>query len=243
MALDVLAKQFEDFLEEAHRLKAEYSSQIALLVGLETEFITRPDLDYLDALLARLGPRVEYVVGSIHHVNAIPIDFDLPTFDKALQSVASDMERFLCAYFDSQYELLQRFHPEIVGHFDLCRLYNPGLRFADYPHAHEKMEKNIKYAVEYGALFEASAAAFKKHWDTGYPGKDVVEVILKYRGRFALSDDSHGPQGVGQNYERLAEYLCGVGVSEVWCLERKAGARRLQPRKVDRADPFWSKVG
>lgn len=35
-------KQFERFLDEAHRLKTRYASKI--LIGLETEFITDPDL-------------------------------------------------------------------------------------------------------------------------------------------------------------------------------------------------------
>lgn len=174
MTIDALVQQFDAFLDEAHRLKCQFASQITLLIGLETEFITEADLDYLDALLKKVGPRVEYIVGSIHHVYGIPIDFDQATFHKALH--LETQEGFLSAYFDAQYRLLERFHPEIIGHFDLCRLYNPELLFADYPAASTKMERNIKYAIEYGALFELNAAAFRKGWDTAYPGRDVVEV-------------------------------------------------------------------
>jgi histidinol-phosphatase (PHP family) len=182
MEVDALAKQFENFLDEAHRLKSKYASQIALLVGLETEYIHDGDLDQLDSLLERHSPRIEYLVGSVHHVYGIPIDFDLPTFHKALYSGETRMtehgaqERLLVGYFDAQYRLLERFRPEIIGHLDLCRLYNPELRFADYPVAYEKMERNVRYAVEYGALFEINAAALKKNWETAYPGRDVVEV-------------------------------------------------------------------
>ena len=142
--------------------------------------MTPADLDHLKDLLNKHGGRVEYLVGSIHHVNGIPIDFDFPTFRKALHSVESDtefeQENFLSAYFDSQYELLRRFCPEIIGHFDLCRLYNHELRFSDYPLTWNKMERNIVYAIEYGALFEVNAAAFRKQWETAYPAEDVVKV-------------------------------------------------------------------
>ncbi|KAG6830592.1 hypothetical protein H0H92_015873 [Tricholoma furcatifolium] len=258
--LDELASQFERFLDEAHRLKTRYASQITLLVGLETEYITGPDLDYLDALLTRVGPRVEYIVGSIHHVNATPIDFDLATYHKALNSLntstsnatqdtvsAEQQETFLSAYFDAQYELLQRFHPEVVGHFDLCRLYEPGLLLAEYPTAWAKAERNVKFAVDYGALFEVNAAAFRKGWDTAYPGRDVVALILKHGGRFALSDDSHGPHAVGLNYDRLPEYLTGVGITELWTLQRsdaaKSTGRRTQPVRLQgdwQNHPFWN---
>jgi len=179
-----LLKQFRDFLVEAHRLKSLYASQITLLVGLETEYITDLDLDGLESLLKELGERVEYLVGSIHHVNGIPIDFDLPTYETALTSFAAEKEQdrqeaFLWAYFDAQYQLLQRFKPEIIGHFDLCRLYKPSLRFGDYPSVCKKIDRNVRYAVEYGALFEINAAAFRKHWNTAYPAEDIMEASDK----------------------------------------------------------------
>ena len=166
---------------EAHRLKSLYASQITLLVGLETEYITDLDLCGLENLLGEFGERVEYLVGSIHHVNGIPIDFDVPTYEHALASFASENEQdrqeaFLLAYFDAQYRLFQRFKPEIIGHFDLCRLYKPSLRFADYPSVYQKIKRNVEYAVEYGALFEINAAAFRKKWNTAYPAEDIVEA-------------------------------------------------------------------
>ncbi|KZP16731.1 histidinol phosphate phosphatase H [Athelia psychrophila] len=231
--LDILTQQFTDFLQEAHRLKLKYESKISLIVGLETEFITRPDLDRLQELLSIHGSRIEYIVGSVHHVNGVPIDFDLKTFDKALSSCASaptagraldtsPMEGLLSAYFDAQYEIILRFKPEIIGHFDLCRLYHPGLRFSDYPLVWEKILRNVQLAIGYGALFEVNAAAFRKGWQSAYPAEDVLELIAAQGGHLALSDDSHGPQSVGLNYDRLARYLRHIGVCEIWRLESSA---------------------
>jgi histidinol-phosphatase (PHP family) len=180
--VEELTTQFESFLVEAHRLKSLYAAQIRLRVGLETDYITSFDLDKLHDLLQRHHGPIEYIVGSVHHVNGIPIDFDLVTFRKAVESIDCTDEHetkdaaFLSAYFDAQYEVLQRFQPEIVGHFDLCRLYNPDLRFEEYPQAWKRVERNIRYAVGYGALFEVNASALRKNWSTPYPGADVLEV-------------------------------------------------------------------
>jgi histidinol-phosphatase (PHP family) len=184
--LDVLTKQFDDFLTEAHRLKSAYASSITLLIGLETEVITTADLDHLRELLKKHGNRIEYLVGSVHHVNSIPIDFDQPTFERSLNSLpcpdTSDsaeslrMDMFLSAYFDAQYELLSRFHPEIIGHFDLCRLYRPDILFGDFPLAWQKLERNVHFAIGYGALFEVNAAALRKGWQSAYPAEDVLKV-------------------------------------------------------------------
>ncbi|EDR10230.1 uncharacterized protein LACBIDRAFT_248175 [Laccaria bicolor S238N-H82] len=236
---DSLAKQFEKFLVEAHRLKTHYASQITILVGLETEYITGQDLDGLDSLLQKFGDRVEYVVGSVHHVDGIPIDFDQITYERALHNFGDGetnaQEVFLSTYFDAQYQLLQRFKPEIVGHFDLCRLYTPDLRFLEYPSVWEKITRNVEYAIGYGALFETNAAAFRKGWETAYPGKDIL--ILNCGGRFALSDDSHGPRFVGLNYHRLLDYLHAQGVTDIWLLQPSktpnAAGRSIRPVKFE----------
>jgi len=156
------------------------------------------------------------------------------------------MDTFLSTYFDAQYELFRRFQPEIIGHFDLCRLYRPNLRFCDFPSAWLKLERNVQFAIGYGALFEANAAALRKGWQSAYPAEDVMELIIKHGGRVALSDDSHGPHAVGLNYDRLAEYLRQVGLGELWFLKYSARpnaiGRHVCSVKVEGNwwdHPFW----
>jgi histidinol-phosphatase (PHP family) len=174
-----LAARFDAYVVEAHRLKDAFDGEIQLLVGLETENISHQDLVYLESVLVKYGARIEYVVGSVHHVKGIPIDFDRPTYDRALATFGTGsaaMSSFLSAYFDAQYELLVAVQPEIIGHVDLCRLYEPALKLEEYPEAWGKLERNVRYAIEYGALFEFNAAALRKNWPGAYPGGDVVQV-------------------------------------------------------------------
>ena len=245
--------QFEAFLIEAHRLRNAYASSLRLLIGLETEYISPLDADGLSKLLESHKGQIDYIIGSVHHVNGIPIDFDSDTYRRCLDSIPlpthvvdlthtdQEYERlglFLDMYFDAQFELLSRFQPELIGHVDLCRLYTPNLRLQTYPRAWNKLERNIRFAVTYGALFEVNAAAFRKGWRTAYPGDDVAQVYLTMTprmtttesiyfqliifcgGRFSLSDDSHGPHAVGLNYGKTRDYLLDIGVRELWELER-----------------------
>ncbi|KAI9438312.1 histidinol phosphate phosphatase H [Lactarius indigo] len=234
-SVEGLMLQFEAFLNEAHRLRNTHTSSLRLLVGLETEYISPRDIDGLSKLLGSHKGRIDYIIGSVHHVNGIPIDFDFDTYRRCLDSIPlpthvtdsihmdQEHERlgmFLDMYFDAQFELLSRFQPELIGHVDLCRLYTPDLRLHTYPRAWNKLERNIKFAVAYGALFEVNAAAFRKGWRTAYPGDDVAQLIIRCGGRFALSDDSHGPHAVGQNYVKMRDYLLRIRVRELWALER-----------------------
>ncbi|GHJ88211.1 hypothetical protein NliqN6_4613 [Naganishia liquefaciens] len=233
-----LEQTFLAYLTEAHRLKRLYASQIDLLVGLETDYITQLDLDALERLLEREGERIEYVVGSVHHVAEQGIDFsvewwkaclagfqapssadpsasnDLPFSDQAITS-------YLHAYLAAQHTLLTRIQPPVIGHFDLCRLYVPHLPLSDtsrFPGIWDAVVRNVKEVIAYGGMFEVSAASFRKGWEDGYPGKDVLQCIIAHKGRLCLSDDSHGPQAVTQNYARLRAYLIAQNVTELWYL-------------------------
>lgn len=44
------------------------------------------------------------------------------------------------------------------------------------------------------------------------------QCIIAHKGRLCLSDDSHGPQAVTQNYARLRAYLVAQNVTELWYL-------------------------
>ncbi|CDW93965.1 hypothetical protein, partial [Sporisorium scitamineum] len=105
----------------------------------------------------------------------IPIDFDRETFNKSVASFHSSSTadahlQLIDQYLDDQLEVITRLKPEVIGHFDLFRLFTPQLEL-QVPRIWAKVQRNVRFAVEYGALFECNAAAFRKGWNTSYPGK------------------------------------------------------------------------
>ena len=89
-----------------------------------------------------------------------------------------DLLPFLVKYLDAQYEMIESLGPEVIGHFDLCLLFNPGYRL-DAPGREEvwkRVKRNIERVVGYGGLFEANGAAIRKGWETSYPSKEVLRV-------------------------------------------------------------------
>lgn len=237
-----LTEQFKAYLVKARALQKVYAQKLRpmqILVGCETENIESPEsLDALTALLTQtsnssewpLPPfvglgTVDYIVGSVHHAHGIPIDFDMPTFKSALCARHDKYTALLLAYLDAQYEVMQRLRPEVIGHFDLYRLFDPSAPW--YPDRntsegckiYARLDRNIRFAASYGALFETNSAAFRKGWKgETYPGRVVLHMIQKAHGRLALSDDSHGVKQVALNYVRMREYLLNEGVHEVWYL-------------------------
>jgi histidinol-phosphatase (PHP family) len=170
-----LQKTFEDFLVEARRLQQAYKSQINILVGCEIEFITIEYKQYIADLRQQHG--IDYVVGSLHHVNGIPIDFSPQLYTTALEKHHNNLHDLFASYFDEQYQMLQAVHPEVVGHFDLIRIFrtepNAGINEAVW----DKITRNVELVIRYGGLFEINSRAWKKGLKDAYPQRDVFKVI------------------------------------------------------------------
>ncbi|KAI1161083.1 histidinol-phosphatase [Nemania serpens] len=84
-SLAVLAPRHAAYLEEAQRLQALYAPQISLLIGFEGEWM-RPAYQSVVAELAS-DPAIDYFIGSLHHVNGVPIDYDKDYYARAMASV------------------------------------------------------------------------------------------------------------------------------------------------------------
>ncbi|KAJ3570337.1 hypothetical protein NPX13_g5762 [Xylaria arbuscula] len=73
-SLAALMPRHEAYLREAQRLQTLYAPQISLLIGFEGEWL-RPGYEALINELAA-HPAIDYFIGSLHHVNGVPIDYD-----------------------------------------------------------------------------------------------------------------------------------------------------------------------
>jgi histidinol-phosphatase (PHP family) len=163
---------FDEYVNEARRLQVLYQPQIKLLVGCETEYIDEEQAQAVLQLRAR--HELDYTVGSIHHVEGHPIDINEENYKLALQQCNGSQDALFDHYFDEQFQMLRLFRPEVVGHFDLIRIFRPTAQFQ--ANTWKKIERNIRYAVEYGALFEINSRAWRKGFTTAYPCRDVLMV-------------------------------------------------------------------
>ncbi|VVT57481.1 uncharacterized protein SAPINGB_P005717 [Magnusiomyces paraingens] len=196
-----------------------------ILVGFECEALSDAYLEHVSNL--RATHQFDLFVGSVHHVHGVPIDFDEPLWLKAAKisspegSLEDSARALFNDYFDLQYKLFIATTPPVIGHFDLIRLFcpvkqaSPETLQTSWPDVWGKIVRNVKYAAAYGALFELNSAAVRKGWPTPYPGPDIGKLILENKGKFCLSDDSHGIAQVGLNYHKSLEYLQDLGAENL----------------------------
>ncbi|KAG8822810.1 histidinolphosphatase [Serendipita sp. 400] len=259
-----LEATFEAFLSEAQRLKQLYAnngrSEMEILVGMETEHIYEEDLPLLQTVIDRNRDKLDFLVGSVHHSDGHPIDFSKERFDEAVQwyattsvltqsggeervdESAAALSALLESYFHAQRRLMEALHPDVIGHFALPLLFTPTTLLASHSAAYALAMGNIRYAIAYGALFELSSAPFRKGWDQGWPGDEVVRMVIEEGGRFCLSDDAHNVGQVGLNYHRLKEWMESVGVKrEMVYRLHKPRDGPLQRIPIEEED--WKQIG
>ncbi|KAJ3211324.1 histidinolphosphatase [Dinochytrium kinnereticum] len=223
---------FGEFYSEALRLREKYRGQIKLLVGMETENIHPASLDEVKDLRSKF--RLDYVVGSLHHVLEHPIDYDEMMYAACETASAekhpgvSPTEAAFLEYFDAQYDLLDQIRPEVIGHFDLIRMYRPDHPLS--PAVLKAISRNIDKIIAIDGLVEVNSRAFKKGLEHPYPLRDIMEMMINKGVKFTLSDDSHGPDDVGMHYIKLRDYLKNLGVETVYHLEVDAVGRTVNTK-------------
>ncbi|KAI1801060.1 histidinol-phosphatase [Daldinia bambusicola] len=221
-SLAELFPRHEAYLQEAQRLQTKFASQIHIVIGFEGEW-PRPAYASIVTQLAA-HPSIDYFVGSLHHIDGIPIDYDAAYYARAVASAGGTEELAAARYYDQQHAMLTALRPRVVGHFDLVRLLSsdPGRDVpSSWPAVWEKVCRNLKVVAGYGGWLECNSSALRKGLAEPYPARPIAAEWLRLGGRFTLSDDSHGIAQVGTNYGRALEYLASLGVTSVWTLRRE----------------------
>ncbi|KAJ3134234.1 histidinolphosphatase [Physocladia obscura] len=246
---------FESFVAEARALQREFADRICLLVGMETELIHADSLANAATIAATFG--LDYLVGSVHHVNQIPIDYDQFLYAKAEAAAAaavfdskdvsvSPTETLFLQYFDAQFEMLSTLKPHVVGHFDLVSIFRPDHRLSE--NSWVKIKRNVDLIAEYGGIVEINSRAWKKGLEFAYPHKSIIQYMQSKAVKFCLSDDSHGPNDVGMHYSRLHQYIKDLGIDTVHYPSVVEGSSNNSDTNIKRRhvaieniieNPFW----
>jgi histidinol-phosphatase (PHP family) len=100
-------------------------------------------------------------------------------YEKALAQAEGSLENLYKRYFDEQYLMLQAVRPEVVGHFDLIRIF-ANQSVADgtllLPEVWKRVVRNLEYVIAYGGLFEINSRSWKKGLRDAYPQRDIIQV-------------------------------------------------------------------
>lgn len=208
-----LQARFADYFQTARRLTAEYQDRMKIFVGFETEAYSGYQAE-VSELIERYQP--DMLVGSVHHLYDILFDGSPEHYRRAVAQ-AGDIETLYCDYFDVQLELIERFEPAVVGHFDLIRIHDP-----DYaerwrvPAIRDRALRNLRRIRELDLILDLNVRALVKGADEPYISKPWLEFAIANNIAVTPGDDSHGVANVGGMLDQAVAHLKALGGTTEW---------------------------
>lgn len=192
-------------------LQARYGDRIALLLGMETEVLPPGRYpEVVQQMREQLG--LQYVVGSVHHIDGQCFDMSPAGYHGLVERVGG-LDALYLAYYEAQRQMLEALRPEVVGHFDLIRKFAPP-EHRPSEAVREAASRNLELVAGQGGVLEVNARAFGR-WPEPYPGREQLTEALRLGIPVTFGDDSHQPVEVGGGLDRCREILLEVGYREV----------------------------
>jgi len=210
---DKTYRRFADYITKCRKLQKKYSPSIKLYVGFETEMFSGFE-PFVKELIKKFKP--DYIVGSVHHVRDMGFDYSKPQYDKTAQRVGG-LDDLYCEYFDKQYEMIKMFKPEVVGHFDLIRIFDPNYHIRlKKPGVQKRIKRNLEIIKKLDLIIDYNLRALYAGAGEPYPSRSILLQALDLGIAVVPGDDSHGVETVGQHVQEGIKNLQDLGFDLQW---------------------------
>ena len=224
-----LERDFESYARTVRQLAEEFADRLEILCGFEAEVV--PPNRY-----ARIMKRLrrdfgfDYMVGSVHWVDDVIVDYTQEEFDRAV-AMQGGLEPFAVRYYECVTEMVRALKPEVVGHLDLIRKLAGDQHAVETPPIRRAAARTLDAIREHGCIIDVNTVALRRELGTPYPAPWLVHLARDMGIGFCFGDDSHFPADVGQGIAEAREYLLKHGVGHITVLERrgKSLARKRVP--------------
>ena len=215
----------QEYFAQCRRLQEKYKDKIDILCGIERDIYA--DNAYPDA---------DYVIGSVHYLKVnkdkfLAVDMDKETQIKGVNDYfGGDYLSFCESYFETVSKLSDIHKTDIIGHFDLVKIYNgDGALFDENSERYiTAAKKAVDKLIKNDVLFEINTGAvFRGRRHDPYPSQFILEYIALKGGKVILSGDSHCPKALGFNFEKSVELAKKCGFKSIYTLT-KSGKKELE---------------
>jgi histidinol-phosphatase (PHP family) len=229
-----LATTFEAYAALARSLREKVAGRLDLLVGFETERLPPENwFGRMSELRARYKP--DYIVGSVHDVDGLVIDYTLEATHKVAEAMGG-MESLRLRYFDAVKDLVSALRPEVVGHIDLIRKFD-GQNPSFSPEVYRRIDEALEAVRAVGGVLEVNCATHRRGLGPVYPLPPILERARSMGIGVTLGDDSHGAHDVGVGLDASMRAIAAAGYREVHYLTKPGDQVELRSAPIDEVRP------
>lgn len=228
-----LERLFDRYARRVDALAAQYGDRIVLFKGFEIEVV--PRARYVEVMTGlRREHAFDYIVGSVHYVDEVIIDYTRAEFDRAVAHCGG-LEALAVRYYETLAEMAAALKPEIIGHFDLVRKQAADEASVSTSRVRAAACAALDSVKEHGGILDVNTSGYRRGLGRPYPAPWVVRAARERGIPFTFGDDSHRPSEVAADLGSARQYLLDLDVREIVAFAR--GPNGLEKRPVSLLDP------
>lgn len=200
--MDISQKEFYE--NEILNIKEKYKNDIEILLAYEVDFMQNSSY-MLDEVL---NSKVDYLIGSIHFIeekNKNLWGFDNPEFIGKYKE--KNIDDIWLDYFEALEQLAKSKLFDIVGHFDLIKVF----KYLPNKDIRSLALASLKAIKKANMTLEINAAGLRKPIEEPYPSKGLLELAFELDIPITFSSDAHDPSQIGFKYDELTSLAKQIG--------------------------------
>lgn len=181
-------------------LKEKYKKDIEIFLAYEVDYLQ----GHMDARIFEAD--VDYLIGSVHFIGEW--GFDNPEFIGRYEH--EDIDAIWQKYFDAIESMAKSGSFDIVGHFDLIKVF----KFMPKKDIN-LIAKNALLAIKKADMvLELNGAGFRKPIAESYPSMPLLREAFRLGIPITFGSDAHAPEQVGMFSKELVEIAKDIGYKE-----------------------------
>jgi len=193
-------EEMEAYRADVLEAKERYADQIEILLGYEVDWLP----GHMDKRV--LQADVDYLIGSVHFIDKW--GFDNPEFLNGWKE--KDIDEIWQAYFEATEAMANSGLFDIVGHFDLIKVF----KYLPKQDTRILAKDALKAIKASGMVLELNTAGLRKPTGEIYPSKTLLEAAYELDIPITFSSDAHSPKQVGLGYEAATQLARDVGYTK-----------------------------
>jgi histidinol-phosphatase (PHP family) len=181
-------------------LKEQYKEKIEILLGYEIDYL----VGHMDKRL--FDAKVDFLIGSVHFIG--DWGFDNPEFIGKYEH--EDIDEIWQKYFNAIEEMAKSRLFDIVGHFDLIKVF----KFMPNKSINV-IAKNALIAIkEANMVLEINGSGFRKPIGEAYPSVSLLKEAYTLGIPITFGSDAHAPEQVSMFAKEMVQMAREIGYTE-----------------------------
>ena len=211
--MDISQKNmYENWVIDA---KEKYKDKIKILLGYEVDYLEGYILDEI------IKSKVDYLIGSVHFLkNKDDMwGFDNPEFIGIYKS--KDIDTIWIEYFEAIKAMAKTGLFDIVGHFDLIKVF----KFLPKKDIKLIAKDALEEIKKSNMVLEINTAGLRKPINETYPSKQLLELAFDMDIKITFGSDAHNVEQVGFMYEDALAFVKDIGYKQ--CISFESRDKRI----------------